>query len=288
MGGTPPPPVQPPSDKMPLAKRPVFWIALTVLIFIGVTAAIAGGGSKTSTSDTKTSDSTKITQPESSTATSESPAAKAPPSPKDPAGLWLSTPVPVPPGPSGQLAVVSMSAPVGDFGMKSMTLLVRNNTNKALAVDGTDLYVTARDSAGALVATASGLPGGFEPLVLQPGEWGFGDVHFISGIPAGSKLEATAKGTPEASVYGTQFKITRATVRPRSGGGVSIDAVVQNPGLDTPSVVGANVGCFAADGTPLRTWSSTLHGTIPPGGTTEDLIEDYSACPIVALGIEGI
>ena len=172
--------------------------------------------------------------------------------------------------------------------MKFMTLLVRNNTNKALAVDGADLYVTARDSAGALVARASGLPGGFEPLVLQPGEWGFGDVAFMSGFPAGSKLEATAKGTPEASVYGTQFKITKATVRPRSGGGVSIDVVVQNPGLDTPSAVGANVGCFAADGTPLRTWSSALHGTPPPGGTTEDLIEDYSACPIVALGVEGI
>jgi hypothetical protein len=214
---------------------------------------------------------------------------EAPTGPKDSPYLLLQGSVTVPPGEPDALSVVFTGVPRGDMG-STVPVIVRNNTDDAVG----DLEVngTARGADGALAG--SGSSQGFEPSIIQPGEWAFGYVYFDSTVPADATIEATARGDnpSESNPFGKiQLNVNEVNFQPGEFGSASYIGIVANTDSDETATDPVNVfvGCFDAESNLLDVFSGYTDGEVVQGGTASFSVDVYEApsCASVAVGASG-
>jgi len=208
--------------------------------------------------------------------------------PKDSPALFLQGAVTVPAGEAGKLAVVSTGAPIGDSG-SSVSVLVRNNTDKALT--SIAMTGTARAADGSLAG--SGSSRSFKPVVLNPGEWGFGYVYFSSTVPPDATVEITVSGDNVSSSFfgdAVQLTVNELNLVPGEYGSSSYVGIVTNP--DPKKTVGSasvDIGCFDAASNLVDVFTGYIDGEAVAGGTASFSIGVYEApeCAAVAVGASG-
>ncbi len=204
--------------------------------------------------------------------------------PADPASVYISGDVVIPPGESGRLSVVLVGPPL----QSSVPVVVRNRTANALT--SLEVTGTARNEAGTLVA--SGSSHGLVPAVLLPGEWGFGQVYFGgSDLPGDATFDLTATGrTAEENRFFGAADVTVVEVARAAGlVGEAIVGIVRNTtGEEVRGPISTVVICFA-DGRPTSTHQGYVDGnSVPPGATVSLSVDLFdSRCPAFALGASG-
>lgn len=206
--------------------------------------------------------------------------------PKNSPALYLQGAVSVPAGEAGKLSVVFTAVPDGVIG--GIPVIVRNSTPKA--VEDVSVTGTARGVDGSLVG--SGSSQGFEPAVLEPGEWGFGYMAFDQTLPAGTTIETTATGNDvsDTHIFDTvQLTISELNLA-SSDSGAHYVGIVANP-HDKKSVSHGSVyiGCFDASSNMIDTFSGFTSGEVVAGGTASfDIAVDHGqTCAAIAVGASG-
>lgn len=254
---------------------------LVVIVFAAavLVAGCSGGSDVRSNSGPSTTKAESAKSEDDTTTTTSS-------GPKNSPALYLQGTVTVPAGEAGKLSVVFTAVPDGVIG--GIPVIVRNNTQKAVkdvAVTG-----TARGADGSLVG--SGNSQGFEPAVLEPGEWGFGYMAFNQTLPAGTTIETTATGNDvsETDIFDTvQLTVNELNLAP-SDNGARYVGIVANP--DSKRSVGNGsiyIGCFDAASNLIDTFDGITSGEVVAGGTASFDIEvdDGQTCAAVAVGASG-
>lgn len=227
-----------------------------------------------------------VAEPDSNTETT-APSA-VPVGPKDSPFLFVQGAVSVPPGDPGKLTVVFTGVPEGDMG-STVPVIIRNNT--AVAVGSIEVNGTARLADGALAG--SGSSQGFEPTVLEPGEWGFGYIYFDSQLPADASIEATARGdehTEGAPFSKVRLKVNELNLQPGDYGTSYIGIVSNSDSKETATdPVNVFVGCFDAESKLTKVFTGYADGEVVPGGTASFSVSVYDSppCASVAVGASG-
>ena len=266
--------------------RPAIAGALSLFLIAGCSSASdvrSGSGPSTTAAETTTT-----VRPSDEAAETTTTAASAA-GPSDPKSLLIQGSVSIPAGEAGQLSVVFVGQPYGEFG-SSVPVIVRNNT--AEAVTNLEITGTARAADGALAG--SGSSQGFEPAVLEPGEWGFGYIYFDTTLPAGAKVEATARGDHESDseLFGDVILVPQE-VNAVAGefGSRSYVGIVASPGdvEATTGSVSVEIACFDEASNLIEVFSGYADGEVVPGGTASFSVEAYEApeCAATAVGASG-
>jgi hypothetical protein len=144
----------------------------------------------------------------------------------------------LPAGDPGVVDVITVGAPV----RSSVPVVVRNNTNSAVALD--DVFGVARDQEGTLVL--SGEVSNMTPYRLPPGQIAAGSVYFGQDVPPEATLEFEPQVEPfEEREFGSQdLIIIEAEVTPDGIVGIAANPTPEE--LSGPfSVTGV---CFDSSG----------------------------------------
>lgn len=220
--------------------------------------------------------------------TTTTPAADAE-GPSDSKALFIQGSVSIPEGQPGQLSVVFVGTPRGDYG-STVPVVVRNNTSDA--VQDIEINGTARGADGSLAG--SGSSQGFEPAILKSGEWGFGYIYFDTSLAADVTVEATARGD-EATDDGFFDRVpvlpTEVNTVPGEFGGRSYVGIVSNPGDKTVTdSLNIYIGCFDADSNLIDVFSGYADGEVVSNGTASFSIDtgsDAPECAALVVGASG-
>jgi hypothetical protein len=178
--------------------------------------------------------------------------------------------VSLPPGDPGAVTIVAAGTAVDARG--AVNMIVRNNTPDA--VGRIEVTGTARDAAGTLVG--SGSSQGFQPQVVASGEIAYGYVYFDSDIPAGSTFEFSVNGDA-VDDYFRPVTITEVN----NTGSQIVGAVLNDTGVTVNGPIGADVICFAPDGSILGyVGSYAEQDELPAGSSGSFSIDLYGDdCP---------
>jgi hypothetical protein len=166
-------------------------------------------------------------------------------------------------------------------------MIVRNNTADTLY----NLEVTgvARDAAGTLAA--SGSSQGFEPVVVEPGEWAMGYVYFDIDVLTGNETFEwqTQFDTDPGFIGELELTVSEAELTAGDYGQQVVGIATNN---NTEPVTGPNsvaVACF--DGPNLLGVESgyTDGEDIPAGGFSPFTVDlyDNETCPAMAVAASG-
>lgn len=257
---------------------------------IACLALLAGCASTTSKTDNakeSVGEALRSGDAEQGTAGTETTAATTPTA-VEPTTIYVSAPLSFPAGKPGEVSIVATGTPAVSVAGTRIPLVVRNNTSKT--VYGVDINMTARGANGALVGSGQSA-GGFQPEVLQPGEWAFGSVFFSVQLPEGATFETTVEGRSETIMDTVQLVVTEATAAQAPVlGGLEITVVVRNPSSRAIDLASGDVGCFTTDGVPLaKTSLANIDSTIPAGSSTSASASVLEGpCPIWAIGYSSI
>lgn len=261
------------------------------LLFVVLTASLAaavGCSSKEVRSDSGPSTTASKASDAKETDTQSTTTAAPSSSPKDSPYLYLQGTVTVPAGDAGKLSVVYIGKPAGSMG-STVPVLIRNNTAEAL--DGLEVNGTARAADGTLAG--SGSSQGFEPAVLQPGEWAMGYVYFSSDLASDATVEATATGREGSGggIFSTvHLKVNEFNVQPGKFNSTTFVGILANPGAEEASdPISVYVGCFDAQSNLLEVFSGHANGAAPAGGTASFSVDAYEApaCAAYAVAASG-
>ena len=190
----------------------------------------------------------------------------------------------VPDGEGSDLTVVLVGQPGS-----SVPLVVRNLTGSTLY--RIEASAVARAADGSL-AGSGGSQLGFNPSVVEPGEWAFGYVYFGADLPKDATIDVTATGHTEPGTFLPSVDVTPVEINVVEGQfSQQIVGIVSNGSTeDVTGPIGVTAVCFDESGTAI---AGRLDGyadsdTIIAGGTASFSIGlAGNDCPNFALGASG-
>lgn len=217
----------------------------------------------------------------SSTPTTTAPAAD----PSTSAGLEVVGAVTIPEGQPGELDVVLVGT-LDDLS-GTVPVVVRNNTSSpAYNLEATG---TARAPDGSLAG--SGSSQGFEPALVEPGEWAFGYVFFSAAVPGDAEFDLTATAATEQGFGGSLgASLSEVTTNSDEFGQHVVGIVTNDSDEEMGGPVSVSVACFDQTGTQvLDVHTGYAEGdAIPAGGTSSFTVDLFDApCPVFAAGASG-
>jgi hypothetical protein len=191
-----------------------------------------------------------------------------------------------PSGDPGKLSVVAVGKPDGQA--PSISFVVRNNTAAPLyAIEA----VAKATSGGKLVG--SGDARNVEPVVIAPGEIGFGYVYFSNALPATATVEVTATGEGAAPKYSGRTPLIIGETNLVKGdygdqlvGEVQVAADAEKA-VEPPVAVTAL--CVDAAGKLAGAQAGYTDGKamVAPGASATYSVDLFAPCPTFLIGASG-
>jgi hypothetical protein len=188
----------------------------------------------------------------------------------------------VPPGNSGELAVVAN----GVYDGMSLPVLVRNNTDEALI--RVSVSVSVRDASGALLAV--GEASDLTPARVEPGSYAFGSAYFdFASLPSDATFEFQAVGeSVESALFIGQFDLL---IQESSYLGDRIVGTAINEQSETiQGPIGVDAACFGADGSLLGIANDFAAAETAASGEAipfQVTLYNVASCDLYLIGASG-